>query len=352
MAEQQLSINQHLLFHEETMEDAYKYFQLTAPILTKNKLPPNPLNFSLIYNYIAGRDAQLKEQLDKILSGNKEWTQEEAKTLFLRFIYSCDESSIEGVHDELLKILTEMSGSLLDIAGKTAVSNEKLENQIEKLAGSKNAQEVLSIASVIMSETKSIAIASKELEVQLTSSSTEIVKLKKELEQARKETFIDALTGISNRRGFDLKLATLIEGSKNKVPDFSMIMVDIDHFKKINDQYGHLVGDNVIRVMAQLLKKHTKGGDDAARYGGEEFAVLLPETRINNALTVAENIRAHLEKLVIKRPGSGKKLDVITASFGVGGYRSGETTEEFINRCDQALYKAKKRGRNRVVLAD
>ena len=351
MSEQQLSKTQHLLFSEETPEEADEFFRLTVPLLTKNKLPLNPLNFSLIYNYIAGRDARLKEKLDEILSGKKEWTQEEAKTFFLRFIYSCDESSIEGVRNELLKIVAEMASSMLNLAGKTAVSNEKLETQIDKLAGSNNVQEVLSVASSIMSETRSIATGSKELEAQLTSSSTEIVKLKEELEQARNETFIDALTGISNRRGFDLILAKLIEGSKNKVPDFSMILVDIDHFKKVNDQCGHLVGDNVIRIVARLLQKHTKGGDDAARYGGEEFTILLPETRINNAFTVAENIRVHLEKLVLKRPCSGEKLAGITASFGVACYRSKETAEEFINRCDQALYKAKKLGRNRVVLA-
>jgi len=104
--------------------------------------------------------------------------------------------------------------------------------------------------------------------------------------------------------------------------------------------------------IAQLLLKHIRGGDKATRYGGEEFAILLPETRIENARSVAENIRSRIEKLVLKRPRTGEKLRAITASFGVAGFRSGESADELINRCDKALYKAKNQGRNRVIMAD
>jgi diguanylate cyclase len=352
MPDQPQDNDQQLLFSLETMEEAQEFLRLTLRLLTKHDLPPNPVNYSLGYNYAAGRDTRLREKLDEIFAAGKGLSREEAKELFLRFIYSCDDCDLKGLREELLRIVAEMVGALMELAGKSSLSSEKLESQVDKLEQTKDVKEIISIASSIATETRSLASDSRDLGEHLQHSSEEMTKLKDELKQARHAAYIDALTGIPNRRGFDQELAQLIEGAEEQPPEFSMLLMDIDHFKAVNDEHGHLAGDKVLQALAHLLNTHTKGGDSSARFGGEEFAVLLPRTEIQDAAKVAENIRLHVEKMVLKRPRTGQLLGAITASIGVACYRPEETVDELIHRCDKALYQAKKLGRNRVVLAD
>lgn len=152
---------------------------------------------------------------------------------------------------------------------------------------------------------------------------------------------IDFLTQINNRRSFDLILRNIMDSQTVLSHSFSVIMIDLDHFKKLNDTHGHLAGDQVLRSFAACLKKAIRDGDHLGRWGGEEFILLLPETNLNIASQVAERIR----NLVHEQMFSGFS---ITASFGIAESRIGETPESLINRADQALYKAKELGRDRV----
>ena len=129
----------------------------------------------------------------------------------------------------------------------------------------------------------------------------------------------------------------------------SLLMTDIDHFKTFNDTFGHIPGDQVLRLVAQAVKQNVKGQDVAARYGGEEFAVVLPRTALRQAATVGEHIRrAVLGKELMKR-STGEHLGRITISIGVAALRSNDTVPALIGRADAALYAAKRSGRNRVV---
>jgi len=353
MKEQSEKAVHQALFCRDTADQAGEFFRLAIPLLVKNELPTNPVNFGLFYNYVAGRSARLKEKLDEILKGKKEWSQEDADKLFQRFLYGCDEDTLDDLREDLLVVVAQVVGAVVDIAGKTAVSNAKIEKHMEKLASSRKITDVLSAVSSILSDSRSLMTETKQLETHLSSSSDEMVRLKEELECVRHEVFLDALTGILNRRGFDQTLKKLVADAQDKgALSFSLILIDLDHFKQINDSHGHLIGDKVLKAIGGLLGKHTKGADFCARYGGEEYAILLPETRITNAFNLAENLRVGISKLVLKRPSTGEKMADITASFGVAAYRSGEAAEDFVGRVDKALYRAKHLGRNRVVLAD
>lgn len=170
----------------------------------------------------------------------------------------------------------------------------------------------------------------------------------RELEQRRREALLDPLTGLFNRRAMDAHLAMLVTSGDR--PATSLLVIDIDNFKTINDKYGHSVGDSVIRNVAELVRKSIRGHDLAARFGGEEFVVILADTPASGAMTVAESLRLRIELLRLKRTRDGEHLAPITASIGVSEMLPGDTAETLINRADDALYAAKNAGRNRVVL--
>jgi diguanylate cyclase len=126
-------------------------------------------------------------------------------------------------------------------------------------------------------------------------------------------------------------------------------MIDIDHFKSFNDNYGHLTGDQVLRLVAMALKHSVKGQDITARYGGEEFAVILPNTALRQALTVADNVRRSVMSKQLKKKSTGEILGRVTISAGVSMLQPGDNAHALIDRADACLYAAKRNGRNRVI---
>jgi diguanylate cyclase (GGDEF)-like protein len=158
--------------------------------------------------------------------------------------------------------------------------------------------------------------------------------------------FRDQLTGLFNRRFFDIKLGEEIDRAARYNRDLSLIMCDIDHFKKYNDEFGHLKGDDVLKTVAELLKGSCRSSDTAARYGGEEMAVILPETHGEKAMFVAEKARLLIEKQAQEVAGKP-----VTVSCGVAYFKKNiGTAMELIAAADKALYKAKESGRNRCVM--
>jgi diguanylate cyclase len=352
MQEFPMSDAQNPIFVSDSLEQAGEIFRLAVPVLSKNGLPATPVNFSLLYHYMSGRDLRLKEKLDEFLEEGKDWNQDERNDLFLRFLFRNDETMMEGLRSELLAVVAEVLGSLVDLAGKATISSSRLENHVDQLADSQNVQGVLKVVSSIVAETRTLIAETNSLESQLKKSSGEVMRMKDELKRTRREALIDQLTEVGNRRSFDRNMKELVQDANGNGSTFSFLLLDIDYFKNINDTYGHLVGDRVLKSIARLLIKYTKGKDKVSRYGGEEFAILLPETSFGNARSVAESIRKNIEKVTFKLPKSSREITDLTISIGVAGYHKNEAVERLIERCDAALYRAKQQGRNRVIGAD
>ena len=160
---------------------------------------------------------------------------------------------------------------------------------------------------------------------------------------------LDFLTGVPNRKAFDEKLAVCIDEAISNNEDLCLLVIDIDHFKKFNDKYGHIIGDEVLKIVARNVKEIVRGRDFLARFGGEEFVVILSQTPLSGAKTVAENIRNFFNQTKLKVVSTSKDLGKVTVSIGAAIYRYDEPIKEFIDRSDQALYFAKNTGRNRVA---
>jgi len=156
----------------------------------------------------------------------------------------------------------------------------------------------------------------------------------------------DSLTGLHNRRAILHRLDEQLKRVKRYKGGLSLIMLDIDYFKKANDQYGHLVGDEVLENVAVLMQQNVRNTDSVGRYGGDEFIIVLPETDLSSALIVAERLRKAIETAEMR--DSGGDTFGITVSQGVSSYKPGEDELALVSRSDDALYRAKQNGRNRV----
>ncbi len=206
-----------------------------------------------------------------------------------------------------------------------------------------------SIVECLVHTTKEMEEVNHNLEQRLTASKQEINQLQENLEVVRTESLTDPLTSLANRKYFDQALASAIAEAAADNESMSLLMTDIDHFKKFNDTYGHLTGDQVLRLVALSVKQNVKGQDIAARYGGEEFAIILPNTVLRSAVTVADHIRrAVMSKELMKR-STGEHLGRVTISIGVATLRPGDSAQSLIGRADACLYAAKRSGRNRVI---
>ena len=163
---------------------------------------------------------------------------------------------------------------------------------------------------------------------------------------------VDGLTGLFVRRYFDARIEEEVERSKRYGSPFSVVMLDVDDFKKLNDTFGHLVGDRVLRAIANVVKAQMRGVDTAARYGGEEISVILPRTEMVGAYALAERIREAIAELRITTDDDPPKALGVTASLGIAAYPESKATggEDLVRRADRALYRAKKTGKNRVEL--
>jgi len=191
-----------------------------------------------------------------------------------------------------------------------------------------------------------------QLEQRLDDSRQQISDLQDNLEAVRAESMTDSLTGVANRKLFDRTLSDAVEQARESGESLSLLMMDIDHFKRFNDTFGHQAGDGVLRLVAAAMKANVKGRDLVARYGGEEFSAVLPATALADALTVAEQIRqAVMAKELIKK-SSGESLGNVTLSIGAATLEDGEDAEQLISRADRYLYSAKRGGRNRVMAED
>jgi diguanylate cyclase len=176
--------------------------------------------------------------------------------------------------------------------------------------------------------------------------------LRGRIETIRQEALTDQLTGLANRKCFDDKLTEAVREAASGAGELCLLFGDIDFFKTFNDTWGHQTGDQVLRLVSMCMSENLKGRDTAARYGGEEFTIILPQTSLINARTVADAIRVAVQAKKIVKRSTGETLGSITMSIGVASYHRGETADSLVQRADACLYAAKRSGRNRVTTQD
>lgn len=313
-------------------------------------LSPTPENYELWYKYYDG-DAELVGAIDKFSDKINEAV---CSKIYRRFLQSSShEEAIRKVSDQLQQALAEIAGLFKSVKSATNEYGDTLDGASVKIENASSLDDLSEVVSEMVQSTKKVVEYNKSLESQLSNSTQQMDELRKNLDMVRKEAMTDSLTGLSNRKAFDNYLELAMTEAREQKTTLVLLMMDIDHFKKFNDTYGHLIGDQVLRLVARSLKDGIKGRDLAARYGGEEFAIILPDTNVQGGTSVGNALRRVVERKEVINRTSGENLGQITLSVGVTEFMgASDTPEKMIARADEALYDAKQAGRNRVKAYD
>lgn len=323
------------------------YLNKIIPLLTQHQIAANPINYAIFYDYVTEQNPSLTSAVNRLLSRNAAFDSATSLELYGNFVGNISLKSFDNINQQIHKVIRQATGAINDTYHKAEQTNDSFQKKSAILESKPEIATTQSILREIIQETKSLAATSHAMQIRLNEANAEMEKLRAELAQVRKMAVTDGLTGLLNRRAFDQTLHEVIEQPNGETTCLSLL--DIDHFKRVNDTYGHTIGDNVIKFVATLLKKHAEDHHHVARYGGEELAIIMPNTPKQKAVEIAEKIRFEMEKSRLKRKTDNLSLGLITLSVGIAELHAGDDPESFISRADTALYQAKETGRNKVM---
>lgn len=309
-----------------------------------------PRNYEIWYAYATGYHPSLNQQVNAILKAKGTISEADLTQIYENYLSPTRLTErIDAVGSQVKGEIDQVMAMIDAAVGSATSYTQSLAGATEELGRSKDREGLRAIVESLVQTTKSMEASNRHLEDRLSASKREINDLQENLEAVRTESLTDPLTLLANRKFFDSSLEKIVAEAMSRNEPLSLMLTDIDHFKSFNDNFGHLTGDQVLRLVATTVKHNVKGKDTAARYGGEEFAIILPNTILRAAVTVADHIRqAVMSKELMKR-STGEHLGRITISIGVAALRKGDNAQSLIERADECLYAAKRHGRNRVM---
>lgn len=338
--------------YSEDKARAGEFLRLALNYMVKYNLPANPVNYTVWYEYVSGKNLRLKTAMDQVVKSGKRINSSHVEAFYKKFITDGDRIVISRLLTKINLMLRDITRHVMETEGDLAGHGSNLGELAEKINEVHDFEGMREIVDRMLSETRALIRSGSRLQTRMKVSSEDLKQLHKELDKAQQEAQTDALTGLINRRGLEKVMELERIRAKQNRTAFSIILLDLDHFKRVNDAWGHLVGDSLLRGITAILRAVLRRNDVAARYGGEEFLVLLPETNMDGAVAVARKIRKALNSKEWKIKESGESMGLITASMGIAVYEMNEPEETLIKRADDALYLAKNTGRNKVVTQD
>ena len=334
--------------YRETREQSAELLRIVLPLMSKHAAAFHPMSYAVWYEYCAGTNPKLKAAVDRHLQSGAALTDGVVARLFDEYVATRDISSTERMRVEISHLLEEVNDAAERTGEDVTRFGEDLDVARRQLAVQADPVAVTGVVENLLDGTQRVKLSTDGLQEYLHKSAQEVARLREELEVAQGQASTDPLTGLLNRRGFDAEVRKIIARGLERC---SIVSLDIDHFKKINDTHGHLLGDRVIATVAQVIRECLNGRGHAARVGGEEFALVLAATSSAGALELAERIRAMVERGRIRRADRDESVGGVTVSVGIATHVDGEQLEQLMERADQALYNSKQSGRNRITVS-
>ena len=333
-------------------EIASERLREALPMMSKRRIAVTPLNYTVWYEYVGKGISALTSEIDKMMERGDAIDERITEDLYQKHFSARASEDNEAQQLAVRKLIEAVGNSLAAADTEVARYEQSLHECEAQLNEDIHADDLKDVVSGLIASTNKMHEGNAQLQQHLEESRLEAEQLREELSKAKAVAITDALTGLANRHGFEQTLKELRESEDYRANTHALLIGDIDKFKSINDTYGHVFGDKILKVVAKAFSNLTKGKDLAARFGGEEFIILLPETDIKGAAAVAESIRSSIERGRVYNPKTGEEISRITISIGVTELLLDEDIDTTIARADEALYRAKEGGRNRVELAD
>jgi diguanylate cyclase len=334
-------------FDETDFDYATTIADRANSLMSQHRVPPTPDNFSVWFYYAMGGSLTLKKTVDILIASKRKFDSVVNRDLYVTYIDPLsDLSTTEDFPEQLRGVIASAQDFLA-----TAISDNRsqLENLGEVTSECQAAADPRPIIEKLVKELSNATTRSSALEANFLKTTKDLDQIKDSLKLAEQHSNTDALTGLANRRSLEAFLRTAQITAMEAGTPLSILMIDIDHFKKFNDSYGHQVGDQVLRLVARVLQESVRDCDLAARYGGEELMAVLPGAALTVCAEAAERIRRRISDARLTRRATGEEISSVTVSIGVAQFRLAESADGMIERCDRALYQAKRAGRNCTV---
>ena len=336
--------------YEQDQNASAEILRLVIQKMSVHPAAFTPQNYAVWYEYATGINRSLNEAIVKLIDSGHKFDSDTVEELYLKHVSECNTDIERALREEIRKLLAEVAGATEKTDKQAFQFGNSLQKYGETLKQYIEPDMLASLISNMSGDTDKMRDSMRNLQTELITSKQQVEKLQQDLQSARGEALTDPLTGLLNRRGFESKANEVMADRTGPSKGLCMLMVDIDHFKKINDTYGHLFGDKVICGISEILKSKVRGQDSVARLGGEEFAVLLADTDTSGACIVAEHIRQSVERCKISRHNTQEMIDGISISIGVAAKSIGSNLISLLDHADKALYASKSQGRNRTTV--
>ncbi len=326
------------------------YSERAFELMRKLRVIPTPRNYSVFFSCAAGQHTDLVAEIDRIVT-NKEYLSEEVLDhMFVNYIAETQSRAVLETATNTKKIITDMIRDMNMFNASTQSVRKEVGQQIEQFNETELTEGAIrDFAKTVIKNAQTMQISTESVNEQLAQAQKEIFDLRENLAKVTIESERDFLTHCYNRKAFDRRLVQAMEEALSKDSSLCLAMIDIDHFKEFNDKFGHLTGDEVLKFVAKTITDSVKGMDMVARFGGEEFVVILPRTPLGGGMILADSIRKAVAIKELKRKSTGEQYGHVTISIGVSSFRPGDSANDLIKRADEALYRSKKSGRNRVT---
>jgi diguanylate cyclase len=295
-------------------------------MLTARGLPPTPENYTRVYREILGEPSP--PEVEQSLTTEQKLDNSRELVDLIRTLVSA---------------VTEKTGHLVDDLGQ---KSRDMQKSIDALENAEEKQEIANLLNIIVCTTHTIQSTVEDAHQEILSSQHTLEEMRNELQEVKRQVLLDPLTGARNRFGMDASVGQELSRARRNGSKFTLAMIDIDYFKKINDEYGHEVGDFALVYFSRLSHSVLRESDTLYRYGGEEFLVVLPDTDIEGAMFMFDRLRQMLSKSPLIH---GSKKIRMTFSGGIASMRNEDDSHSLQARADQALYQAKQQGRDRVL---
>jgi diguanylate cyclase len=348
-------LNKQSVEHSNEDLNLHRTVQRAKTVMEKciqHGVHPNPKNFQIFYAYFSEGETSLRNRMDTILPKQGIVSQVRLDQVYRDFFTVKDIANevALNVGDLVNQSLDDIISAVDGYSSSNDAFRTSLATKLNRLSEAPTNENLKTTLVQLVEENKRIKEDADTLSNSLQSSRDQIGELQSDLKSALEEALLDPLTRLGNRRAMesciDKILSELQAGELQE--DCILVFSDLDHFKVINDQFGHIIGDKVLEFFAQILTENTKGKDHQFRFGGEEFAIILTGISIENAEKAVDAIRSTLNTSKLVLSNSQKTIGKVTASFGVTPFMAGDTRETLLNRADKYLYEAKASGRNCV----